>query len=144
MPTLVRGDGDDLLAHYRQAREARDVDAIMLLYRDDADLRADPFGDHASGELAIRAHWNDTIGQEANVEFDAERIWTSGPTVLTSWHGAWTRRATAERVRARGFATFELDDQRLIVRERHWTLERVVGTDATFRPEPPPGDGADG
>ncbi|HXQ95481.1 MAG TPA: nuclear transport factor 2 family protein [Candidatus Acidoferrales bacterium] len=144
MPTLVQGDGEDLLARYRRAREARDVDGVMLLYRDDADLRADPFGDHVTGDLAIRAYWNDMAARQTNVEFDAERAWTSGATVLASWHGAWTVRDTAARVRARGFATFELDDQRLIVRERHWTLERVVGTDATYRPEPPPRGGADG
>ncbi len=139
MPTLTQGDGDDLLAKYRRAREARDVDAVMELYREDADLRPDPFADHLGGALAIRAHWNAVAASQANVEFDAERTWVAGSTVFAAWHGAWTLRATAARVRGRGFATFELDDERRIVRERHWTLERVVGRDATFEPEPPAG-----
>ncbi len=135
MATLTQGDGDDLLARYRRAREARDVDAMMELYREDADLRVDPFQDHLTGDLAIRAHWNDVAATQANVEFDAERTWVSGSTVLAAWHGAWTVRSNADRVRGRGFATFELDGEGRIVRERHWTLERVVGRDTTFEPE---------
>ncbi len=137
MPTLTQGDGDDLLARYRRAREARDVDAMMELYREDANLRLDPFADHLAGDLAIRAHWNDVAASQANVEFDAERTWVAGSTVLAAWHGAWTLRVTAERVRGRGFVTFELDDERRIVRERRWTIERAVGRDSTFEPEPP-------
>ncbi len=138
MSTLTPGDADDLLARYKRAREARDVDAAMELYRPDADLRTDPFADHLAGDLAIRAYWNRLAAEQASVEFDAERAWAAGSTVLAAWHGAWTRRDTAERMRARGFATFELDDDGLIVRERHWTLERAVGTDRTFQPDPAP------
>jgi ketosteroid isomerase-like protein len=143
MPMLTQGDGDDLLARYRRAVETRDVDAAMELYRTDADLRIDPFADHLTGELAIRGYWTEVAAARANVEFEAERTWASGATVLASWHGAWTQRDTADRVRTRGFVTFELDDQQLIVRERHWTLQRVVGTDTTFRLETPSRDSAD-
>jgi ketosteroid isomerase-like protein len=140
MPTLTPGDVDDLLARYKRAREKRDVDAAMELYREDADLRPDPFGEHLVGELAIRAYWNRLAAEQANVEFDSERGWASGSTALAAWHGAWTRRVDAGRVRARGFMTLELDSDGLVVRERHWTLERMVGTDATFQAEPlPPG-----
>ena len=144
MLRLTQGDADDLLTRYKRARETRDVDAMLALYRGDADLRTDPFGDHITGDLAIRAYWNQVALEQANVEFDAERAWASGSTVLAAWHGAWTRQTTAERVRARGFVTFELDDEGLIVRERHWTLERTVGLDTTFRPAPASGDPAQG
>jgi ketosteroid isomerase-like protein len=137
MPALTQGDGDDLVARYKRALETRDVDAVMELYRDDADLRTDPFEEHVTGGLAIRAHWNQVAADRASVEFDAERVWVAGPTVLAAWHGAWTRRETAERVRERGIMTLELDDDRLIVRERHWTIGRVVGTDSTLRPGTP-------
>lgn len=139
---LGPGDARDLLERYARAREGRDVDAAMELYRGDADLRDDPFADHATGELAVRAWWNRFAAERANVEFDVERSWASGPTVLASWHGAWTRRETAERIRERGFATFELDEAGLIVLERHWTLERSVGTDGTFQAEPADGPAA--
>jgi hypothetical protein len=141
MPALTQGIGDDLVARYKRARETRDVDAMMELYRDDADLRTDPFDEHLTGALAIRAHWNRAAAEQASVEFDAERAWISGPTVLVAWHGAWTRRETAERIRERGFMTLELDDDRLIVRERHWTVGRVVGTDSTLHPGTPSGAG---
>ncbi|MGC8633780.1 MAG: nuclear transport factor 2 family protein [Candidatus Limnocylindrales bacterium] len=140
MRSLTPGDVDDLLARYKRARERRDVDAAMELYRADADLRPDPFGEHLVGDLAIRAYWNSLAAEQANVEFDSERGWASGSTALAAWHGAWTRRVDAGRVRARGFMTFEVDSDGLVVRERHWTLERTVGTDATFQAEPaPPG-----
>ena len=142
MTALTQGNGDDLVARYKQARETRDVDAMMELYRDDADVRTDPFDEHVAGGLAIRARWNQVAADQASVEFDAERVWVSGPTALVAWHGAWTRRQTAERMRERGFMTLELDDDRLIVRERHWTIRHVVGTDSTLHPETPSGAGA--
>lgn len=135
MTNLTRGDADDVLARLKAALEARDVDTAMELYAPDADVRDDPFAEHVTGELAIRARWNAIAADRANVEFDVERSWASGPTVLAAWHGAWTLRASAERVRARGFLTLELDDERRIVRERHWTVERAVGADATFQPD---------
>jgi len=44
-------------------------------------------------------------------------------------------RADAQRVRIRGFSTFELDDEGLIERAKQWAASRVVGTDSTFRIE---------
>jgi hypothetical protein len=126
----------DLLDTYTFATERRDVDLAMSLYREDAELREDPFEPPATGNLEIRARWNHHAAARFHVEFEVERSWVSGPTLLVAWHAAHTRRATAERVRRRGFSTFELDDDGLIARERRWTLERVVGTDGTFRPEP--------
>ena len=141
MPVVTQGNGEDVVARYKRARETRDVDAMMELYRDDADLRTDPFEEHATGVLAIRAHWNRVAAGQASVEFDAERVWVSRSAVLVAWHGAWTRRETAERLRERGFMTLELDDDRMIVRERHWTIGHVVGTDSTLHPGTPTGPG---
>ena len=136
MANLTHGDAEDLLRRLRTALEARDVDAGMGLYAPDADVRTDPFADHIRGDLAIRAWWNQMAAGRANVEFDVERSWAVGPTALAAWHGAWTRRATAERIRASGFLTLEVGDDGRVVRERHWTIERTVGRDRTFEPEP--------
>lgn len=145
MPTLVPGDGQDLLARFKQARERRDPDLAVALFRDDAEYRADPFEPALVGANAIRGLWNDVAASQVNVEFDAERVWVSGSTVLSSWHAAFTRRTTAERVRERGFLTIELDDGGLIARLRQWSVVRTVGLDATFEPEPQPaGEGHDG
>jgi len=135
VPALTPGDGQDLLATFKQGREARDPDTLMGLFEADAALRPDPFADELSGANAIRAHWNDVCAGQVHVEFDAERIWVAGSTVLASWHGAYTRRRSAERVRVRGFVTLELSDDRLVRRMRQWPSERVVGTDSTFRAE---------
>ena len=132
MPNLTPGDAQDLLATYKRGWERRDPETIMSLFRDDAEFREDPFVDQLTGVNAIRARWNHICANTANVEFDAERVWVNGSTVLASWHGAYTRRATSERVRVRGFMTLELTDDRHIQRFRQWPTERVVGTDSTF------------
>jgi hypothetical protein len=135
---LTPGDGQDLLARYKRAWERRDPDLAVSLFREDAEYRYDPFEPPLVGANAIRGYWNDAAATQANVEFDAERIWVAGSTVLASWHAAFTRRTSSERVRYRGFMTLELDDERLVARFREWAIGRSVGVDSTFRPEPEP------
>jgi len=135
VPTLTPGDGQDLVERFKRAWERLDVDAAVALFRADAEYRFDPFEAPLAGANAIRAYWNDAVASQAHVEFDAERVWVSGPTVLASWHAAFTRRATAERVRQRGFMTLELDEAGLVARFRAWALDRTVGPDRTLRPE---------
>jgi hypothetical protein len=132
---LTPGDAQDLLERYKRVWETRDPDAAMALYREDAEFRLDPFEEPAVGANAIRAIWNDVAATQANVEFDAERTWASGRTVLASWHAAFTQRATADRIRIRGFSTFELDDNGLIQRQKQWAAFRNVGRDATMKTE---------
>jgi ketosteroid isomerase-like protein len=131
MHTLTPGDGQDLLARYKRAWESRDPDLAVELFREDAEYRPDPFGPALVGANAIREHWNQRVAEQANTEFDAERVWVAGSAVLASWHGAFTRRSTAERVRCRGFMMFELDAEGLVARFKAWVLVRPVGTDAT-------------
>ena len=135
MATLTHGDAQDFLERYKRAWESLSPDHALRLYRDDAEFRLDPFDEPARGQNEIRAIWNDVAATQVNVEFDAERTWVAGQAILTSWHAAFTRRATAERIRIRGFSTFELDDAGLIERARQWASSRVVGHDATVRPE---------
>jgi SnoaL-like protein len=135
MPTFSHGDAQDLLAAFKRGWERRAPDELIELFDRDIDYRADPFAEPLIGLNAVRALWNDLAANQAHVEFDAEHIWVNGMTVLTSWHAAYTRRATAERVRARGFMTMELGDDRRIRRLRQWPAERVVGTDRTFEAE---------
>ena len=135
MPNLTPGDAQDLLARYKAGWERRDPDALMELFAEHAELRADPFEGDLSGANAIRAYWNAFAADSANTEFDAERTWAAGATVLASFHAAFTRRADGSRVRVRGFMILELDDDKRVVRFRQWPLERVVGTDATYRVE---------
>jgi ketosteroid isomerase-like protein len=136
MRELTHGDAQDLLQAYKRAWEKRDVDAAMELYAPEAEHRDHPFGDPFVGQLAIRGMWNDIAINEAHVEFDAERVWVSGSTVLASWHAAYTDRTNADRVRMRGFLTMELDEQRRVRRVREWPVSKVVGKDSTLVPEP--------
>jgi SnoaL-like protein len=135
MATFSHGDAQDLLAAFKRGWERRAPDELIELFDRDIDYRADPFAEPLIGLNAVRALWNDVAANQAHVEFDAEHIWVSGMTVLASWHAAYTRRATAERVRARGFMTMELGDDRRIRRLRQWPAERVVGSDRTFEAE---------
>jgi ketosteroid isomerase-like protein len=135
VPNLTPGDAQDLLAKYKAGWERRDPDALMELFADQAEFRTDPFEGDLTGSNAIRAYWNGFAADSANTEFDAERTWAAGATVLASFHAAFTRRADGSRVRVRGFMTLELDDGKRVIRLRQWPLERVVGTDATYRVE---------
>ena len=135
MPTLTHGDAQDLMERYKRAWERRDPDLAMELYRDDAEVRLDPFEEPAHGANAIRKIWNDVAATQDHVEFDAERVWLVERTILTSWHAAFTRRSNSERVRIRGFSTFELDESGLIQRAKQWAQARVVGRDSTHRAE---------
>ena len=135
MPDLTHGEGQDLLEAYKQAWERRDPDLAVDLFSEDAEYREDPFEEPMRGSNAIRAYWNEAAATQVNVEFDAERIWVVGRTVLASWHAAFTRRATAQRVRIRGFMTLELDDAGKVYRFREWWHRREIGSDSTFRAE---------
>lgn len=137
MPTLSHGDAQDLLATFKRGWERRSPDEIVELFDTNAEYRPDPFADPLQGLNAIRGLWNDICATHAHVEFDAERIWVSGETVLASWHAAYTRLGTAERVRVRGFMTMEMteSDPRRVQRLKQWPLERVVGTDSTIGAE---------
>lgn len=134
MPTtLTPGDGQDLFARFKRAWEGRDVDSMLELYADGAEYRIDPFIEPLEGLVAIREHWNGVVAAQDHIEFDAERVWAAGRTVLGSWHVALTRRASADRVRIRGFSTMEIDDRGRIARMREWPVERVVGIDSSYR-----------
>ncbi|MBX3029171.1 MAG: nuclear transport factor 2 family protein [Chloroflexi bacterium] len=135
MPNLTPGDGQDLLARLKRAAEQRDVDLALAQFREDAELRGDPFEEPLVGANAIRAAWNDAAATRVNVEMDAEQVWAVGTTVLARWHGAYTRRSDAHRIRQRGFLTIELDDAGLIARMREWTLTRDVGIDSSVQAE---------
>ena len=135
MPNLTPGDAQDILARYKAGWEQRDPDKLMDLFSDNAEFRANPFEADLTGANAIRAYWNDFAANSANTEFDAERSWAAGATVLASFHAAYTRRADGGRVRLRGFMTFEVDDDKRVVRFRQWPVERLVGNDSTLKVE---------
>ena len=140
--------GRTLLARVKRARERRDVDAAVALFRPDAEYRHDPFEPALNGGLAIRSWWTTSAEAETHVEFDAERVWVTGSTVLASWHGAATRQQDAARVRSRGIHDPGAGRDRTGGALREWTVARIVGVDSTFGPEPAPAgtteEGSDG
>jgi len=139
--SLTPGDGQDVLAQFKHALEKRDPEAMLELFADDAEYRIDPFMQPLAGANAIREYWNDLAAHRDHVDFDTERVWVVGRTVLASWHAAYTRRASAERVRIRGFSTIELDESGRISRMRDWPMERLIGLDSKIKPETEPAAG---
>jgi hypothetical protein len=135
---LTPGDGQDVLARFKRALEKRDPDLGMELFSPNADARFEPFAPSITDANGLRAWWNEMAATRANQEFDAERVWVSGRTVLSSWHGAFTAAATAERMRVRGFITLELDGSGLVERLRLWSVAQSVGVDRSHEPT---GDG---
>jgi limonene-1,2-epoxide hydrolase len=133
--TVSHGDAQDLLDTFKRGWEARDPDTVVDLFREDAEFREHPFTDQLVGANDIRAHWNSVAATQAHIEFEAERIWVAGATVLASFHAAFTRRENGDRLRVRGFMTFEIDDDGLVWRFRQWPLDQVVGKDSTFELE---------
>ncbi len=131
---LTPGDGQDLFDRFKDAREKRDPEAMLELYADTAEYAFDPFAPVLKGSNAIREHWNTIAAEQVHVEFDAERVWVSGRTVLGSWHGAYTHEASAVRSRMRGFSSMELDGEGKIFRMRDWPLTRDVGMDSGYEP----------
>ncbi|MFV2063223.1 MAG: nuclear transport factor 2 family protein [Chloroflexota bacterium] len=134
--TLTPGDGQDILARFKRARQKRDPDKMVELYAQDAEYRYDPFEPPLTGVNAIREHWNEIAAEQVHVDFEAERVWVVGRTVLSHWHAAYTRRGTADRIRVRGFSTMELDEENRISRFREWAISRAIGKDSKFKPEP--------
>jgi ketosteroid isomerase-like protein len=135
--TLTPGDGHDLLARFGTAWESRDPDGAVALFAEDAEARHDPFEPPLVGSKAIRERWNRVAAEQGHVEFDAERVWVSGMTVLASWHAAYSLRASGRRLRARGFMTLELGADGLVTRLREWSVTREVGTDHGLAVETP-------
>ena len=133
MPAFTHGDAQDLLDRYKRARERRDVELAMSLYGPQPEHRDHPFRDPYVGANAVRAMWNDIAANEAHVEFDAERIWLSGRTVIASFHAAYTDRTNADRIRVRGIVAFELGETGAVERVREWPVSKVVGKDTTGR-----------
>jgi ketosteroid isomerase-like protein len=137
MPSsLTPGDGQDLLARFGRAWEARDPDLAVALFAADAEARHDPFEPPLVGSQAIRAHWNRVAAEQGHVEFDAERVWVSGSTVLASWHAAYTLRASGRRLRTRGFLALELGADGLVTRLREWSITREVAVDRGLAADP--------
>lgn len=137
MPDLTHGAAQDLIAQAKRGWEERLPDVIVDLFAAAASYRESPFTAELTGHNAIRARWNDICARQRNVDFDAERIWVSGHTVLVAWHAAYTRASTAERIRVRGFTTLELDAAGKVSRMRQWPVSRLVGRDETYRPDTP-------
>jgi SnoaL-like domain len=136
---LTPGDGQDVLARLKRALEKRDPDLGVELFSTSADARFDPFEPSITDRNGLRAWWNEMAASRAHQEFDAERVWVAGRTVLASWHGAYTTAGTSERIRVRGFITLELGDAGLVERLRLWAISRTVGVDGRHEPAEAPG-----
>jgi ketosteroid isomerase-like protein len=128
--TLDYAGGGELLERYGRAWETFDGDAWVDLFTEDAEYHEDPFEPPLVGHNALRAYLLDASRSQAQVTFEVERHWVSGPTVLASWRAGFIRQPSLERVRLAGFMTLELASDDRVVRFREWTSRRTATTDA--------------
>ncbi len=105
--TIDYAAAGDLLASYGRAWTTFDGDLLVSLFTADAEYHEDPFEPPMIGHNAIRAYWLEAAASQEQVEFDVERHWVSGDTVLAAWHAVYVRRGSSDRVRLAGF--FVLD-----------------------------------
>jgi hypothetical protein len=121
---LAADHGQQLVAAYKHAREARDPNAAMELFSRHIEYRFDPFEPALKGHNDVRAYWNALAARQTEVEFDAESVWVVGRTVLCDWHAGYDEAGVDVRIRERGFLTMEVDDDGLVRRVHEWVLTR--------------------
>ena len=126
---LTHGAGQDLLAAWKRAWEARDVDAFMALFAEDCGLPPRPVrGRRWWAPSPIRGHWNDFAARAVQHGVRRGAHLGQGPDGA----GQLARRPrplrrTAERIRLRGFLALDLDAAGLIGRLRGWPADAGRG-----------------
>ncbi|MBM4407041.1 MAG: nuclear transport factor 2 family protein [Chloroflexi bacterium] len=116
----------DFLARYAAALTTFDGDDWVALFSEDAEYHADPFSAPVVGHNGLRALLLERAAREAQSEFEIQRHWVSGATILSAWHASAVDRGSRQRVRSAGFSTFEMQDGRC-ARYRQWWHRRGEG-----------------
>ena len=93
------GDGADpgeTIQAYIDAYNARDIDAVMAVFADDAVIRNHPFASVTEGAQAIRVLQSDDIEAAGrNDAYAISNLAVSGDTV--TWNHVWNERCTGTR-----------------------------------------------
>lgn len=119
-------DAADFLVRFAAALTAFVGDDWVALFSDDAEYHADPFVAPVVGHNGLRALLLERAAREAQPEFEIQRHWVSGATILAEWHASAVDRTGGQRVRSAGFSTFEMQHGRC-ARYRQWWHRRGEG-----------------
>lgn len=125
-PDIGYADAADFLARFAAALVAASGDDWVALFTDDAEYHADPFAAPVVGHNELRALLLERATREAQPEFEIQRHWVSGATILAEWHASAVDRTGRQRVRSAGFSTFEMQHGRC-ARYRQWWHRRGEG-----------------
>lgn len=81
---VVRAFGDALNAH--------DVDAVMAMMTDDCvfeNTAPFPDGERFTGQPAVRAFWEQFLGESPRAHFELEELFAGGDRCTTRWRYTW-------------------------------------------------------
>ena len=120
---IAYADAAAFLDRFVAAWTTFDGDLLVSLFRPDAEYHRDPFESPLVGHNALRADLLAAAERESQLEFEIQRHWVSGGTILAEWRASFVERTSRDRVRVAGFSTFEMADGRCI-RYRQWWHQR--------------------
>lgn len=120
--SLDHASAGDLLDAFGRAWASFDGDLIVSLFTEDGEYHEDPFGPALVGHNAIRAYWLAESETTSDVEFQVERHWVAGDTVLAAWHASYRDRGASVPTRLAGFMTWAMAPDGRIARLREWLV----------------------
>jgi hypothetical protein len=90
------------LTAYGRAWSAREPEAMVKLFAQDATYREDPFAPATAGRAAIRADWVDIAQHQEDVHFNFEVLSETSRRGIAHWTASFVRRPSKEVVQLDG------------------------------------------
>jgi len=103
---------------WRRAWAARDVEAIVALYADNAQYLAYPFRAPDEGVAGVRSYLTRTFDEEANIECRFGEPVAGGNRAAVEWWASWTEEG--EEITLAGATLLRFDDHGLVVDHRDY------------------------
>ena len=116
----------DLLERLARIRSSFDGDAWVDLFSPDVAWYQSPLAAPLMGHNEVRALLLEASKREEQVEFTFERHWVVPSTILAPWHASHVDRTRRTRVRAAGFAAFEIASDGRIRIARWWPVQSTT------------------
>ena len=107
----------ELLDTFGRGWERGAVDEITSVFAPDAAFLETPFSAKTVGIDAIRAYWQDTPQNQADVTFKSGEVYVAGPWFATEFRCTYRRRRSGEWVDARGAIFCERSEERRVGKE---------------------------
>ena len=103
---------------WTRAWAARDVEAIVALYADNAQYLAYPFRPPDEGVDGVRSYLTRTFGEEDNIECRFGEPVSNGNRAAVEWWASWTE--GGEEITLAGTTLLRFDDRGLVADHRDY------------------------